>query len=546
MPIHAAEELEPVASPQPKPHSTADLLRRRLAEPLEGPRTVISRARTARDISIVLAIALALRLPYFRGRMFPLNDGGMFAQMLDDIRNAHFHLPAHITYNFLHIPFSYPPLAFYLGALATLLPGQNAVSVLVWLPLCINLLGAVVLYYIARELYPSPFYACLAACCYVAIGRSSEWLIMGGGLTRAPGVVCACMAILLFLRSRNQDRMSLAVWSGVWTGLAGLFHLEGAIFAALSLTALAALLPSRRTNLHRLVVAGAVSIVVISPWLWWLHAHLGFGPLQDAARTGGPYEHIIGTYTLVLLIGSLVVAMAARFPYLCWLAIVPVVMRRSPSTYDAVVGGLCMVWFANAILVLLFRWRDHQSRWRAPLLAVVALGMAVSLNGIPQVRADRLQDLKKNSRAQLSPLELEGMRAAEQLTPAGARFFVFNQRFGGWPTDMVAEWFPYFAQRYCVNTVQGREWLPNLAFYAARKREENLDLAGSERFANIMIAGFHADYIFIAGPLDENQGWLADIFRKYANSAPIYTNAEVTIYRVNRSGVPVVPAARPQ
>ncbi|HEU5452110.1 MAG TPA: glycosyltransferase family 39 protein [Terriglobales bacterium] len=534
MPADIAPELALDPRAPAAPVRPSEVLLRQLSAPLQGPWPPIPLRRTLVDILVVLAIALALRLPYFRWRMFPLNDGGMFAQMIDDIRLAHFHLPLYTSYNFLHIPFSYPPLAFYLGALCTLLPGQSTVTVLTWLPLCLSLGVAVAVYFVAREIYPSPFHACLAAICYVAIGRSSEWLMMGGGLTRAPGALFAVVAILLFLRAWKRQSMRLAAWSGFWTGLACLFHLEGGMFAAFSLTVLAALLPSRRLNLHRLVAAGVVSIVVVLPWVLWLYTHLGFGPLLNASRTGDPFGSGFGVPTLIFLATATILALVARFPYLCWLSVLPLVMRRSASTYGAIIGGLCMVWFANALLVVIFRSREPGSRWRPAVLAVLAVILAVCLNGVPRVHADHLEDLKKNSRAQLSPLELQGMRAAAQITPPGARFFVFNQRFGSWPSDMVAEWFPYFAQRPCVNTVQGTEWLPNLAFYAARKREDNLELAGSERFALMMVAGMKPDYIFLAGPLDTEQNWLAAIFRKYANSAPIYQNAEVTIYRVNR------------
>ena len=486
-----------------------------------------------REIGIVLAVSLALRLPYFRGRFFPLNDGGMFAQIIDDLRAAHFHLPTHTTYNFLHIPLSYPPLGFYLGALCTLLPGQNTVSVLTWLPLCLNLLCGVLAYFIAREMYPSRFHACLAACCYVAIGRSSEWLIMGGGLTRASGLICAELAVLLFLRSRSQHSLRLTVWAGFWAGMAALFHLEGGIFAALSLTVLSLLLPPRRRNVQRLFLSGAVAVAVVTPWLFWVYTHLGFGPLLDAGHTGGTYG-MVSVYIMALMVAAVILAVAARFPYILWLAVIPLVMRRSAATYGALVGGLSMVWFANAILAMV-RPGAGTERWRRPALAALAFGLAISIGGIPAIHSDRLEDLTHNSRAQLSPAELDGMRAAARLTPPNAKFFVFNQRFGAWYVDMFAEWFPYFAQRQCVNTVQGREWLPEREFEAAVKREAAIAISGSPRVAMGLVEDLKPDYILIAQPLDANQTWLAQVLRAYAGSPPIYQNSEVSLYQVKRA-----------
>jgi hypothetical protein len=531
-----APELDPAQS------GTAEILKE-LSKPLQVHSGEYTPPRTAvRDVLIAVATALALRIPYFRGRMFPLNDGGMFAQIIDDIRAAHFALPTHTTYNLLDIPLSYPPLAFYLGALCTLFTGQNAVSVLVWLPLLLNLITVVMVYLIAKEIYPSGFYACLAACCFASIGRGAEWLTMGGGLTRGLGMLCATVAILLFLRSRKHNSLTLAAWSGVWVGLAIASHLEGGIFAAFSLVVLSVLLEKRWQNIRLVALAGAVSIVVVLPWMIWLYRHLGFGPLMNAGPTGGSYYLPRNVTILGFLVASVIFAVVARFPYVCWLAVIPLVMRRSGPTYGAAVGGLCMVWFANAIVVLLARRGVRLRRWRTTIVVVLAIAFSLQFSGMPRIRRDRLADLRSNSRAQVSPAGLAGMQAAGRLTPINAKFFVFNQRFGNWPTDMVAEWFPYFAKRQCVNTVQGREWLPNNAFFHAIELGEEVELSGSQHVTATILEELKPDYIFIAGPFnpnagpfDENQAWLANTLRLYAGSSPIYENSEVAIYKVERT-----------
>src|SRR5512144_1120494 len=65
---------------------------------------------------------------------FPINDGGMFAVMVDDLKSSHYLLPAFTTYNHLNIPYAYPPLGFYLGRVAADLFGLSAVQVLRWVP----------------------------------------------------------------------------------------------------------------------------------------------------------------------------------------------------------------------------------------------------------------------------------------------------------------------------------------------------------------------------------------------------------------------------
>ena len=518
-------------------HATTTEILSQISEPLQesGDEQRSPRAVTI-DIVIALAVALATRIPYFRGRFFPLNDGGMFAQIIDDIRAAHFVLPTHTAYNFLDIPLSYPPLAFYLGAFCTLLTGQSTVSVLTWLPLVLNLITVVVVYFIAQEIYPSRFYACLAACCYASIGRSAEWLTMGGGLTRGLGMLCASIAILLFFRSHKRDSMTLAACSGVCVGLAILSHLEGGIFAALSVAVLCLLLPKRWQNFRFAALAGAVSVLVILPWVIWLYRHLGFGPLMNAAPTGGSYYFPRHWVPLSFLAASIIFAVVTRFPYLCWLAVIPWFMRRSGATYAAAVAALCMVWFVNVIMVLLSRRAKRFTRYKDALLVVLAIVFSLQFNGIPRIRWDRLADLRINTRAQVSVAELEGMQAAARLTPANAKFLVFDQKTGDWFADMVAEWFPYFSKRHSLNTVQGREWLPDQAFF------KSLEISGSLEFSLApgtikILDTLQPEYIFIAGPLDDDHKLVAKTLGAYAQSPPIFENSEVVIYKVEQKQI---------
>ena len=43
---------------------------------------------------------------------FAINDGGMFAVMVDDLKASRYILPAFTSYNHLNIPFAYPPIGF--------------------------------------------------------------------------------------------------------------------------------------------------------------------------------------------------------------------------------------------------------------------------------------------------------------------------------------------------------------------------------------------------------------------------------------------------
>jgi hypothetical protein len=201
-----------------------------------------------------------------------------------------------------------------------------------------------------------------------------------------------------------------------------------------------------------------------------------------------------------------------------------------------------MVWVANAVVVLVTRRLHRVLQWRNAFLIVIAMTFSLLIHGIPRIHKDRVAELRDNSRAQVSPAEVHAMLAAARLSPANARFFVFNQRYGDWYTDMVAEWFPYIARRQSVDTVQGQEWLPNNAFQNAIEQQGEVELSGSPRVTAMILKQLNPDYIFIAEPFDkdpgkdaENQQALANSLRDYAGSPPIYENSEVAIYKIQRS-----------
>jgi hypothetical protein len=106
---------------------------------------------TLAPVLVVLCVALFSTPPFFWGTHFPLNDGGMFAQILDDLRASHFRLSQETTYNFEHIPMAYPPLGFYLGDVVAIASGQSAIEVLRWLPLAFALGCVLVFYFLALE-----------------------------------------------------------------------------------------------------------------------------------------------------------------------------------------------------------------------------------------------------------------------------------------------------------------------------------------------------------------------------------------------------------
>src|SRR5574341_1321991 len=116
---------------------------------------------------------------------FPINDGGLFTLMTRAVQENGLRLPAYVQYNGLNVPFAYPPLAFYMGALLADLFHLDIVEILRWLPASV-LIGTIPAFYgLAKSVLNSQFKAGLATLLFAFTPRSMTWQIMGGGLTRS-------------------------------------------------------------------------------------------------------------------------------------------------------------------------------------------------------------------------------------------------------------------------------------------------------------------------------------------------------------------------
>ena len=153
---------------------------------------------------------------------FPLHDGGLFVVMIRDIRAAGMSLPATTSYNGGGIPFDYPPLALWLAAL---LPADPLTIVQFAGPLA-AVLTVPMVYMLALELLPGRPYAYVAALLYAVVPRGWDWLIAGGSVTRAPGLLLALVAIWMMLRVYRAGGSRYVMGAGLF-GRAGRRHSSG-------------------------------------------------------------------------------------------------------------------------------------------------------------------------------------------------------------------------------------------------------------------------------------------------------------------------------
>lgn len=447
---------------------------------------------------------------------FPLNDGGLFASMVDDVVRTGQPIPAVISYNQLGAPFAYPPLAFGITALLESVVRIGTVEWLRWIPLAASIAMIPAFALVASRLAATRTHVAVATFAFAMLPRSFEWMVMGGGLTRAPGFVAAITTVYLGIRFLQQgDRTWIG--AGILLGLTLLTHPEAGLFAIISL-GLAVLLYARsRRAWIRAIAAGGIGGAVLSPWLVTVLARHGIAPLMSAGATGA---NLVGSVFylltarlteepfLTLLAGLAVLGFVFALSRRQWLVPIWAVALaladpRGAATYAAV--PIAILAASGLLDVVVARIIDI----RGPIQGVPGWPGAVLHRGWSKILVGGSLSFALLT-ALLAPYVLSPMstvsgeeRAAMAWSrtdlPSLARVVVISGR--SWYEDASAEWFPYLAERLSVATVQGYEWL------GSAKWQRQLDIAaGLQQASGKTITdiddwarqyGISFDYVFV-------------------------------------------------
>ena len=462
------------------------------------------------DLATVIAVAGAVAagglvriLPAMGG--FPVNDGGMFAVMIEDLKSAGLALPTFTTYNGADIPFAYPPLGFYLGALFSMLPGFDVLDALVWLPVLASIATLAAFYPLARRFLGAHEAALLATFALAFTPRAYNWEIMGGGLTRSLGMLFAVLALGFLYDVYVRGLRRAIVPAALLASLAILSHLEMGWFTVYSS---ALLLAFHRNDLRAKMVAtaaiGAIVTVATAPWWLSLFATHGTGPLLAALQTGdwSPLTLVrllmfdFGEAPLLDLIPVAaaigVFAAAGRGTWFlpAWLLVIFVLdPRKAPTLATLPVALLAGLALHEVLLPALRRAAErielagaaYETRARRVASAFLLTVLVYSLLSAAASSGTRATFVWSATSA-LPPEERTAMEWIAAETPQDSRFLVMSDSLR-WAEDRTAEWFPALAERPSVATPQGREWLRDVPFSEVEERYEALMRCGEARAA---------------------------------------------------------------
>jgi len=405
---------------------------------------------------------------------FAINDGGMFAVMVDDLKASRYVLPAFTTYNNLNIPFAYPPLGFYLGRITADIFGFSAPQALRWVPAFFASLSIPAFYWLALRLLKNKYYASVSTLFFALMPRALSWFVMGGGLTRGPGQFFMLLTLATVIRLYEENRRADIFWAGLFGGLAVMSHPEAAVHTAVSAIFLWIMLSRKPAALIHSIFVGVIVFIVTAPW--WLtvvHYH-GIQPLLNAAATGQKllaWAHLVFFIfteepyaTLIAILGLIGIAhRLIRRDYLLplWMAIPFFVEGRSAAGPAAI--PLAMLAAVGLVDVVLAAIQPSASTEVALSDLISSSERNVFLYVLAYLIFSTYQFGSQLANATLYPPDQEAMSWVQKNPPADSRFLVLTGT-SSVSCDSVLEWFPALTGRQSIFTVQGTEWTKGAGF----------------------------------------------------------------------------------
>lgn len=454
---------------------------------------------------------------------FPLNDGGMFYTMAQEIPANGYALPATTSYNGLGLPFAYPPLGLYLASLLANLGRIPLLSVFLWLPPLLATLAIPAFYLFSRALLADKLRASLATLLFALTPGSYDWHLMGGGVTRALGFFFCLLAAFYVLRlfgSRTGVRdpgglksaLQEIVPAILFCSLAVLSHPE----VGLQTAGLCAVLwfffgRTWRGALDATLVTLGV-ILLTAPWWGTVISQHGLAPFLSALQTGqhttinwlSLFLGLFGTdefipLLLILRLAGLVYAIWKREYLLLALLLIPAILdpRSAASIAFLSFSMLAALGFLD-LLPTMQKLRGVELR---PILTYrLGTGILFLITFVLFVECGLNNFRLVNTT--LTSDERTAITWLKENLPPDQNFLILTGRPYSM-SDPVQEWFPVFSGQHGQSTLQGLEWTLGVDFTNRLNDlvalQACVDIACVENWSHR--TGLDFDYLWVAKTL---------------------------------------------
>ena len=448
--------------------------------PVRTPRVAHPREVTAFFILLTVLFGVGVRVfPLLRAD-FPLVDGGLFYNMIRDLQANHYLLPTYTTYNLLHIPYAYPPLAFYLTGLINTLTHVPLLELIQWQPLVVNLLVLPVIFLCAQRLLRSSPSAALVTFLFAMTPNTYWWQILGGGLTRTLGALFGFLTAYCALRMFQEKRTVWLIGTIIAGALVVLSHPEWALQAILAAALFGLRWGRNRAGLRNGMIALVSVAALTAPW--WLTVILRHGPAVFLYASQSTDSHLFfwmplltlsftAEYVAFLAVFAVIgifTAMARREYFLpAWVLIALFVDPRGGIAFallplSMLAAGVITETIAPYLLQV--RGREPGEWWRAldlpvgkaffGFVAIFCLSNAYNVSNTVSYHW-------------LDSQERQALAWIAAQTDPKANLLVLSGEANPLHSPLL-EWFPALTSRHNLTTVQGTEWLPGGQHYQAQ------------------------------------------------------------------------------
>jgi hypothetical protein len=440
-----------------------------------------------------LMLGALLRLTPPALARFPLNDGGMFYTIINDLGKSNYALPAWTTYNGSTIPLVYPPLGFYIARILVDLLHISPLQVLLWLPPFFTLLAIPAFYLFARETFEAEIPAALAALIFAFSPRSFSWFVMGGGLTRALGLISLLLTLFAATRLfKTPSRKNLGM-TILFGGMTVLSHPEAIIHTIGAAVWLWITISRKKSAFMDGLKVCAGVIICTSPWWGTILLQHGISPLLNASQTGfhnlslalipfsfteEPFMTIIPVLGIVgafgefhhrrfFLPGWIILSFLIDPRSAAWVANIALAMLAALALDQIILPGLANLSEKPTHLLNNVRYQNRSAK----LLIGYLLFYLLSGSYLYMLNM---------STVFLSNAHQTAMAWIRNNTPPASRFILLTPGSDYPMRDPIQEWFPALTERISLTTMQGQEWTLGSNFAQTITENRNLQVCAHQ------------------------------------------------------------------
>ena len=416
---------------------------------------------------LLLFIGVFIRFNFIRWADFPINDGGLFFTMIEDLQDSHYQLPWFTTYNAAQIPYMYPPLGFYLAGFLNNLTKLDLFDVLLILPFTLSILTIPAFYLLACEVLPNRLARIFAISAFIFIPDSFRWLIMGGGLTRSLGLCSALLALYFVLMLYKNANTKISLPAIFFCGLTVLSHPPTTLFLIYSIVIIFLCFNRSRKGIVQSLFLFLGVLIMILPWLIIIINRHGISSFLSASNSGYPFlqnvlrlmlfklsnDTFFPVWTIIGLIGFLIELFNKRLFLPGWL--LSVYLFQSRATADVAVIPLALLAGVGGTQIISSYTSSSISHAYKKAIGMLLTGFVLLYSIIMPIIAPA------QLTTALPVVEREAMMWIDTNTALSSSILVISGT--DWFTDRSSEWLPVLAKRPSVAVVQGYEWLDNFS-----------------------------------------------------------------------------------